>query len=124
MARASQLARADDAGNARGNPLWRELAGNLLPRRSADARQPHSAGRHLGWTSHADRTQSRWHPGDDRGRNAAEFDQDQTKAETRSDLKTWLERKRFCAHQGRGQHCLIKFREARGAAIEESQQGT
>src|SRR5882724_4793832 len=90
MARTSELAMADDAGDAQRDPLWRELPGNLLPWRSAGARQPHSAGRHLGWTS-----------GDDRGRNAAELDQDQTKAATRSDLRTRLERKRFCAYPKR-----------------------
>jgi hypothetical protein len=35
MVRASQLARADDAGDARRDLLWPELAANLLPRRSA-----------------------------------------------------------------------------------------
>ena len=30
MAHTSQLAMADDAGDARGDPLWRELAGVLL----------------------------------------------------------------------------------------------
>src|SRR5439155_8839452 len=91
MARTSELAMADDAGDARRDPLWRELPVNLLPWRSAGARQPHSAGRHLGWASDADRAQSRWHPGDDRSRNAAELDQDQTKAATRGDLRTRLE---------------------------------
>ena len=83
MVRASRLARADDAGHALRDPLWRELAANLLPRRSAGARQPHGAGRHLGWACDADRAQSRWHPGDDRRRNAAEPDQDQTQGSSR-----------------------------------------
>ncbi|MFK4490286.1 hypothetical protein ABIA45_005364 [Bradyrhizobium sp. USDA 336] len=47
MARASQLARAVDAGDARGDPLRREPLGNLLPRRSARACRPHSAGQNL-----------------------------------------------------------------------------
>ena len=80
MVRASQLARADDAGDARRDPLWPELAANLLPRRSAGVRQPHGAARHLGRACDADSAQSRWHRGDDRDRNAAELDQDQTQA--------------------------------------------
>src|SRR5881275_2231224 len=99
MAHTSELAMADDAGDARRDPLWRELPVNLLPWRSAGARQPHSAGRHLGWASDADRAQSRWHPGDDRSRNAAELDQDQTKAATRGDLgRDWT---RFCTYPKR-----------------------
>src|SRR5258705_8612568 len=82
MVRASQLARADDPGYARSDPLWRELAANLLPWRSAGDRQPHCPARHLGWDCDADRARSRWHPGDDRGRGAAELDQDQTQAAT------------------------------------------
>ena len=82
MARASQLARADDAGNARRDPLWPELAANLLPRRSADVRQPCGAARHFRRTSDADSIESRRHPGDDRDRNIAELDQYQTQAAT------------------------------------------
>ena len=58
MARASQLARADDAGNARRDPLWPELAADLLPRRSADVRQPRGAARHFRRTCDADSIES------------------------------------------------------------------
>ena len=75
MARASQLARADDAGNARRDPLWPELAANLLPRRSADVRQPRGAARHFRRTCDADSIESRWRRSDDRDRNTAELDQ-------------------------------------------------
>src|SRR5207244_10551860 len=75
-----RVAMASDAGASRCYPLCRELAGNLLPRCSTGACQPHSAGPHLGWDCDADRAQPRWYPGDGRGRNAVEFDQDQTEA--------------------------------------------
>src|SRR5262249_42926553 len=80
VVRASHLASADDAGDARRDPLWPELAANLLRRRSPGVRQPHGAVRHLGRACDADRTQSRWHRGDDRDRNAAELDQPQAQA--------------------------------------------
>src|SRR5258705_11494297 len=80
MVRASQLARADDAGDARRDLLWPELAANLLPRRSAGVRRPHGAVRYLGRACDADSGESRWHCGDDRDRNAAELDQHQTQA--------------------------------------------
>ena len=80
MVRASQLARADDGGDAQRDLLWPELAANLLPRRSAGVRQPHGAARHLGRADDADRAQCWWRPGDDRGGDAAELDQDQTQA--------------------------------------------
>ena len=80
MVRASQLARADDAGDARRDLLWPELAANLLPRRSAGVRRPHGAVHHLGRACDADSRESRWHCGDDRDRNAAELDQHQTQA--------------------------------------------
>ena len=80
MVRASQLARADDGGDARRDPLWPEFAANLLPRRSADAGQPPGAARHLGRADDADRAQCWWRPGDGRGGDAAELDQHQTQA--------------------------------------------
>ncbi|XSC43743.1 OpgC domain-containing protein [Bradyrhizobium sp. RDT10] len=80
MARASQLARADDAGNARRDLLWPELAANLLPWCSADVRQPRGAARHFRRACDADSIESRWHRGDDRVRNTAELDQHQTRA--------------------------------------------
>jgi len=55
------------------DPRWRGLAISLLPRRSTGARQPHSAGRHLGRACDADRAQPRWRPSDDRGSNATEL---------------------------------------------------
>src|SRR5262249_39127371 len=76
MVCASQLARTDDAGDARRDVLWRELAANLLPGRSAGACQPRDAARHLGWACDADRAQSWWNRGDDRRRDAAELGQD------------------------------------------------
>jgi len=74
------LARADDAGDARRDLLWPELAANLLPRCSAGVRRPPGAVHHLGRTCDADSGESRWHRGDDRDRNAAEPDQHQTQA--------------------------------------------
>jgi len=74
VACATQLARANDADDARRDALWPELAANLLPRRSAGARQPRGAARYLGWACNADRAQSRWNPGDDRRRDIAELD--------------------------------------------------
>src|SRR5215218_6296755 len=87
MARTSQLARADDAGDARGDPLRRELSGNLLPRRFAGACQSHSADQHLRCSRDADRAQPCWHPGADRGCNAAELDQCQTQVSNTPGLK-------------------------------------
>src|ERR1700746_517247 len=80
MVCASRLARANDAGDARRDALWRELAANLLLRRDAGARQPRGAARHLGWACDADRAQSWWNPGDDRRRDSAKLDQDQIQA--------------------------------------------
>ena len=74
MVRASQLARAEDAGDARRDLLWPELATNLLPRRSAGVRRPHGAVRHSDGLAMQIAAQSRWHRGDDRDRNAAELD--------------------------------------------------
>ena len=70
----------NDAGDARRDLLWPELAANLLPRRSAGVRRPHGAVRHLGRTCDADSGESRWHRGDDRDRNATELDQYQAQA--------------------------------------------
>jgi hypothetical protein len=78
MVRASRLAMAKDAGDARRDPLWPELAANLLRRRSAGVRQPHGAAQHLGRACDADSAESRWHRGDDRDRNAAGLDRHQT----------------------------------------------
>src|SRR5579862_476578 len=80
MVRASQLARADDAGDALREALWRELAAYLLRRRSPGACQPTDAARHLGSPCYPDRAKLRWNPGDDRCRNAAELDQHRTRA--------------------------------------------
>ncbi len=80
MVGASQLPRADDARDARRDPLWPELAANLLPWRSAGFGQLHGAARHLKRACDADRAECRWHHGDGRDRNAAELDQHQTQA--------------------------------------------
>ena len=56
VVRASQLAMADDAGDARRDPLWPELTANLLPWRSVGVRQPHDAAPHLGRACDADST--------------------------------------------------------------------
>ena len=80
MARASQLAISNDAGHARRDALRPKLAANLLPRRPLDLRQSHGAARHFKRTCHADGIESRWHRGDDRGRNTAELNQYQTQA--------------------------------------------
>ena len=80
MACASLRAMANDARDACRDALWPELVANLLPRRSADARQQRGTRRHLGELCHADGAQRRWHPAADRGRKPAELDQDQTPA--------------------------------------------
>jgi len=72
--------RAVNAGDALREALWRELAANLLHRRSPGARQPPDADRHLGSARDADVAQPRWNPGDDRRRDVAELDQHQTRA--------------------------------------------
>src|SRR6516225_10243886 len=80
MVGSSQLASAEDARDARRDPLWPELATDLLPWRSAGVRQPDDAARYLERACDADWAKSWWHHGDDRERNAAGPDQHQTQA--------------------------------------------
>src|SRR4029077_4626360 len=80
MVDSSQLASAEDADDARRDPLRPELATYLLPWRFASFRQPHGAARHLERACDADRVECWWHHGDDRERNAAESDQHKPQA--------------------------------------------
>ena len=77
---AARLAGVEDADAAWRDPLRPELAADLLPRRSLGLGQPRGAARDLERGCDADRTQRRRHPGNDRRRDAAELDEDQTRA--------------------------------------------
>lgn len=83
----ARLAGADDMADARRDPLRRELAADLLPRRAAGTRRPDHAERHLRRRGHADRRQPRRHPGHDRRRHPADLDYRGQQAAARTVLR-------------------------------------